>query len=107
MAVAATHPKLSNAKPHKRGRSRVEMNEPVTLGERVADAAAGVVGSWRLIIIQSILVGIWIGINVIAWDYAYDRFPFGLLNLMFSVQATHTRPILPLASTRQATTDRA
>jgi len=107
MAVAATHPKLSSAKPHKRGRSRVEMNEPVTLGERVADAAAGVVGSWRFIIIQSILVVIWIVINVIAWDYAYDRFPFVLLNLMFSVQAAYTGPILLLASNRQATKDRA
>jgi len=107
MAVAATHPKVSSTKPHKRGRSRVEMNEPVTLGERVADAAAGVVGSWRFIIIQSILVVIWIVINVIAWDYAYDRFPFVLLNLMFSVQAAYTGPILLLASNRQATKDRA
>src|SRR5436853_7339612 len=108
MAVAATHPKLSSAKPHKRGRSRVEMNEPLTRGERIADAAAGVVGSWRFIIIQSILVVIWIAVNV--WELGighFDIFPFVLLNLMFSVQAAYTGPILLLASNRQATKDRA
>src|SRR5436853_1636188 len=108
MAVAATHPKLSSAKPHKRGRSRVEMNEPVTLGERIADAAAGVVGSWRFIIIQSILVALWIAFNV--WELGvghFDPFPYVLLNLMFSVQAAYTGPILLLANNRQATKDRA
>src|SRR5436853_4641948 len=108
MAVAATHPKLSSAKPHKRGRSRVEMNEPLTRGERIADAAAGVVGSWRFIITQSILVVIWIAVNV--WELGighFDIFPFVLLNLMFSVQAAYTGPILLLASNRQAAKDRA
>src|SRR5439155_18356247 len=84
------------------------MNEPVTLGERIADAAAGVVGSWRFIIIQSILVALWIAFNV--WELGvghFDIFPFVLLNLMFSVQAAYTGPILLLASNRQATKDRA
>ena len=85
MAVAATHPKLSSAKPHKRGRSRVEMNEPVTLGERVADAAAGVVGSWRFIIIQSILVALWIAFNV--WELGFGHCP-GQLTIPLGVQAS-------------------
>ena len=50
--------------------TRVEMSEPITLGERIADNAARIVGSWRFIIIQSILVAIWIAINVIAWGRA-------------------------------------
>jgi len=84
------------------------MNEPVTVGERIADAAAGVVGSWRFIIIQSILVALWIAFNV--WELGvghFDPFPYVLLNLMFSVQAAYTGPILLLASNRQATKDRA
>lgn len=108
MDVAATHPRVSSAKPHKRGRTRVQMSEPLTLGERIADAAAGVVGSWRFIIIQSILVALWIAFNV--WELGvghFDPFPYVLLNLMFSVQAAYTGPILLLASNRQATKDRA
>ncbi len=108
MAVAATNQRTHIAKPHKRGRSRVEMSEPLTIGERIADSAARVVGSWRFIIIQTILVAIWIAFNV--WELGlghYDPYPFVLLNLMFSVQAAYTGPILLLASNRQATTDRA
>jgi uncharacterized membrane protein len=108
MAVAATHPKVSSAKHHKRGRTRVEMNQPATFGERVADSAAGVIGSWHFIVIQTILVAIWVLFNV--WELGlghFDPFPFVLLNLMFSVQAAYTGPILLLASNRQATRDRA
>ncbi|HTD76344.1 MAG TPA: DUF1003 domain-containing protein [Chloroflexota bacterium] len=108
MAVGATNQKVPLAKTHKRVRTRVQMSEPLTLGERVADSAAGMVGSWRFIIIQSILVAIWVGFNV--WELGFghfDPFPFVLLNLMFSVQAAYMGPILLLASNRQAATDRA
>jgi uncharacterized membrane protein len=88
--------------------SRVEVTQPLTTGERIADHAARVVGSWRFIIIQTILVAIWIAFNV--WEIGlghFDIYPFVLLNLMFSVQAAYTGPILLLASNRQATKDRA
>jgi uncharacterized membrane protein len=65
------------------------------------------VGSWRFIIIQTILVTIWVVLNIIAWNYKWDPYPFILLNLMFSVQAAYTGPILLLASNRQAARDRA
>ncbi|MDQ3810404.1 MAG: DUF1003 domain-containing protein [Chloroflexota bacterium] len=83
------------------------MQEPATLGERIADAAAGTIGSWRFIVIQTILVALWVMLNVMAWDYRWDPYPFILLNLMFSVQAAYTGPILLLASNRQAAKDRA
>ena len=108
MAVGVTNQKVSFARTRKHVRTRVQMSEPLTFGERVADSAAGVVGSWRFIIIQTILVAIWIGFN--AWELGlghFDPFPFVLLNLMFSVQAAYTGPILLLASNRQAATDRA
>jgi uncharacterized membrane protein len=88
--------------------SRAEINKPLTAGERIADGAARVVGSWRFIIIQTILVAIWVTFNV--WELGighFDLYPFVLLNLMFSVQAAYTGPILLLAGNRQATKDRA
>ena len=99
-SVPGTHKRV-------RKRTRVEMSDPLTVGERVADSAAGVIGSWRFIIIQTILVVIWVILNVIAWDFRWDIYPFVLLNLMFSVQAAYTGPILLLASNRQSTKDRA
>jgi uncharacterized membrane protein len=107
MAVAEGKQTLTATHKRAHVRTRAEISEPLTAGERIADAAAGVVGSWRFIIIQTILVAIWIVLNVIAWDYKWDVYPFVLLNLMFSVQAAYTGPILLLASNRQASKDRA
>src|SRR5882757_3671967 len=50
-------------------------------GERLADAFAALVGSWTFIIAQSILLAIWVVLNVIAWSYKWDPYPFILLNL--------------------------
>ena len=87
--------------------TRVEMHEPRTLGERIADSAAEGIGSWKFIIIQTVLVCIWVALNLAGVAFQWDPFPFILLNLMFSVQAAYTGPILLLASNRQAAKDRA
>src|SRR5438132_13918870 len=87
--------------------TRLELHEPLTIAERVADNAAALVGSWRFIIFQSILVCLWVVLNLLAWDLKWDPYPFILLNLMFSIQAAYTGPILLLASNRQAARDRA
>ena len=87
--------------------SRVEIHERKTLGEAVADRAASGIGSWRFIIIQTVLVAIWVVLNLVGVAFKWDPYPFILLNLMFSVQAAYTGPILLLASNRQAAKDRA
>ncbi|HUZ77610.1 MAG TPA: DUF1003 domain-containing protein [Chloroflexota bacterium] len=85
---------------------RLEQHAPRTVGERVADAAASGIGSWRFIIVQTLLVIIWVAINAAGWRLHWDPYPFILLNLMFSVQAAYTGPILLLANNRQAAIDR-
>lgn len=75
------------------------------LGDRIADAVALTVGSWRFIIIQSALLCAWILLNVtgvIDWD----PYPFILLNLMLSFQAAYTAPIIMMSQNRQAEIDR-
>jgi uncharacterized membrane protein len=90
------------------GRTRIQaMDENMTTGDRIADAAARVIGSWTFIIVQTILVILWVILNVVAWTNHWDPYPFILLNLMFSVQAAYTGPILLLASNRQSEKDRA
>jgi len=105
MAVAATQRSAADKPAH--ARTRLEMSQPLTVGERIADNAAALVGNWRFIIIQTIFVAIWVILNVIASEYKWDQYPFILLNLMFSVQAAYTGPILLLASNRQTARDRA
>ncbi|MHB8409837.1 MAG: DUF1003 domain-containing protein [Acidiferrobacterales bacterium] len=86
--------------------NRQEAHRPATLGERVADAIAAGIGSWRFIIIQTALVLAWVAVNVAAIAARWDPYPFILLNLLFSVQAAYCGPILLLAGNRQAQRDR-
>ena len=81
-------------------------HEEATLGERVADAAAAGIGSWRFLIIQTIAVIAWLTLNIVGLVNHWDPFPFILLNLLFSVQAAYTGPVLLLAGNRQAQKDR-
>lgn len=76
-------------------------------GERLADRAAAGIGSWRFLILQTIAVACWVGLNVVGLVRRWDPFPFILLNLLFSVQAAYTGPVLLLAGNRQAQKDRA
>ncbi|MGI8504512.1 MAG: DUF1003 domain-containing protein [Hassallia sp.] len=78
----------------------------MTMGDRVADTVASTVGSWRFIIIQSILLSFWILLNVIATIQHWDPYPFILLNLMLSFQAAYTAPIIMMSQNRQSTVDR-
>ena len=81
-------------------------HEEATFGERIADAAASGIGSWRFLIVQTVLVAAWLVFNIYGFVNRWDPFPFILLNLLFSVQAAYTGPVLLLAGNRQAQKDR-
>ncbi len=82
------------------------IHDEATLGERVADKASTTIGSWAFLIVQSILIVIWVTLNVIGFINHWDPYPFILLNLAFTIQAAYTGPILLLAGNRQAQKDR-
>ncbi len=79
---------------------------PPTTGARVADRVAAAVGSWRFIVIQSILLAIWIALNVVAYVNHWDPYPFILLNLILSFQAAYTAPVIMMGQNRQSEIDR-
>ncbi|MBU2061150.1 MAG: DUF1003 domain-containing protein, partial [Bacteroidetes bacterium] len=56
-------------------------------GSRIADSVAKGMGSWKFIIVQTILVALWMGLNLVAFVQHWDVYPFILLNLLFSTQA--------------------
>lgn len=80
--------------------------EQMTLGQRVADKVADTIGSWQFIIIQTIILTIWIILNVTAWVNHWDPYPFILLNLMLSFQAAYSAPVIMMSQNRQASKDR-
>ena len=81
--------------------------DDLTLGQRVADRVAANMGSWRFIIIQSVLLSIWVVLNITAWIRHWDPYPFILLNLALSFQAAYAAPIIMMAQNRQQDIDRA
>jgi uncharacterized membrane protein len=80
--------------------------ETLSFGSRLADSVAKSMGSWSFIIIQTILVILWMGLNLIGWVYHWDVYPFILLNLVFSTQAAYAAPIIMMSQNRQNDRDR-
>jgi uncharacterized membrane protein len=82
------------------------VEDQMTLGQRVADRVADTIGSWPFIITQTVILAIWIILNVAAWMYHWDPYPFILLNLMLSFQAAYSGPVIMMSQNRQSAKDR-
>ena len=78
----------------------------LTLGQRVADQVAATMGSWKFIIIQSVVLLFWIILNITAYMQHWDPYPFILLNLALSFQAAYAAPFIMMSQNRQQEIDR-
>lgn len=85
----------------------LEDDEAMTFGQRAADSIANTVGSWKFILTQSLVLTVWIVLNCMAWLRGWDPYPFILLNLILSLQAAYTGPVLLMSQNRQGAKDRA
>jgi uncharacterized membrane protein len=81
------------------------MYDEAPMGARIADAVTSFMGSWRFIILQTVIVVVWISGNIYLL-FHYDPYPFILLNLAFSTQAAYAAPLILLAGNRSAQRDR-
>jgi uncharacterized membrane protein len=79
--------------------------DPDAFGQ-FSEALARYLGTARFLIVQTVLVIIWITLNVAFIAFRWDPYPFILLNLMFSVQAAYSAPLILLAQNRQEERDR-
>ena len=71
-----------------------------------AEAFARFFGTPTFLIGQTVVVGVWILVNMVGLT-KFDIYPFILLNLAFSLQAAYAAPLILLAQTRQADRDKA
>ncbi len=82
-------------------------DERLTIGQKVADAVAANMGSWRFIIIQSCILAAWIVLNSVQLAFKpFDPFPYILLNLTLSFEAAFAAPFIMISQNRQAEKDR-
>ena len=70
-----------------------------------AESFARFFGTPTFLVAQTIIVAVWIWINMAGWTQ-FDVYPFILLNLAFSTQAAYAAPLILLAQTRQADRDK-
>jgi uncharacterized membrane protein len=82
------------------------MYDDATSAERIADRVTTFLGSWRFLVLQTIVVCLWIGANLWLLSQPFDPYPFILLNLAFSTQAAYAAPLILLAGNRKAERDR-
>ena len=80
--------------------------EGTGFGDKVADLVVQGMGSWGFIIIQTAIVLAWILGNGYFLIVHFDKYPFILLNLVFSTQAAYASPLILMAANRQADRDK-
>jgi uncharacterized membrane protein len=72
-----------------------------------AEVFARFMGTAKFIAYMTVFVVVWITINVVGlFGFRWDPYPFILLNLFFSTQASYAAPLILLAQNRQADRDR-
>jgi uncharacterized membrane protein len=79
--------------------------DPEAVG-KFTESIARFFGTGRYLLIQTVVVLVWIVINIAAVSLRWDPYPFILLNLAFSTQAAYAAPLILLAQNRQENRDR-
>jgi uncharacterized membrane protein len=77
-----------------------------SLSQRAADWIAVIVGFWRFLIIQSLLLTGWFAVNSASGFSHWDPYPFIFMNLVLSLQAAYTASVVMISENRQAERDR-
>ena len=72
--------------------------------DRAADRITGFAGSMRFVYLHSVWFAVWILLNVgaVGASLAFDKFPFGLLTMIVSLEAIFLSTFVMISQNRQA-----
>ena len=101
----ADAPRLDIPRGRARGFGNFLRLDPDAVG-RFAESIARFLGTGRFLAVQTVIVVVWISLNVASKELRWDVYPFILLNLAFSTQAAYAAPLILLAQNRQTDRDR-
>ncbi len=96
--------RLDLSTPRPRRRLSVHY-DPDAFGQ-FSETIARFLGTARFLVLQTVIVVVWITLNVFVVVLQWDEYPFILLNLAFSTQAAYAAPLILLAQNRQEARDR-
>ncbi|CAJ1580733.1 DUF1003 domain-containing protein [[Mycobacterium] wendilense] len=97
---------MSNRLDTPRVSRRPRFNVDAEAVGKFSESIARYLGTGRYLMWQTILVVVWIALNLGAFAWQWDPYPFILLNLAFSTQAAYAAPLILLAQNRQENRDR-
>jgi uncharacterized membrane protein len=84
-----------------------QFEKKLTFGERLSDSIAAFGGSWTFIIVFSLILLLWIGVNsFILANQAFDPYPYILMNLVLSALAALQAPVIMMSQNRSEARDR-
>lgn len=83
-----------------------DKTDKLSFGQRAADAVARFAGSWAFIFSFIAIMVIWMILNIVLKDKAFDAYPFILLNLVLSCIAAVQAPLIMMSQNRQEAKDR-
>jgi uncharacterized membrane protein len=78
----------------------------LTVGQKLSVIVADVYGSWKFILIQTLLLALWVVINTMDGPPHWDDPPYQLLNFVLGCMSVYTGTILQMASNRQEASNR-
>jgi uncharacterized membrane protein len=84
----------------------INEKEEMNFGQRAADKVAQFAGSWGFIFSFCAMMVVWMIINIMMADQAFDAYPFILLNLVLSCIAAIQAPLIMMSQNRQEEKDR-
>jgi uncharacterized membrane protein len=103
MSDLSARQRLDTPRTSRRG---ISLNVDAEAVGRFSEAIARFLGTGRFLAWQTMVVIIWIALNLFAVKLQWDPYPFILLNLAFSTQAAYAAPLILLAQNRQENRDR-
>lgn len=103
--MASAEPSLAEPGRARRWGPRVHMDSE-TFGV-FAESFARFMGTAKFIVYMTVFVVVWIILNLVGlFGLKWDPYPFILLNLFFSTQASYAAPLILLAQNRQDLRDK-
>jgi uncharacterized membrane protein len=84
-----------------------QFEKKLTFGEKLSDTIASFGGSWTFIIVFSLILLVWIGVNsFVLVTRAFDPYPYILMNLVLSALAALQAPVIMMSQNRSEARDR-
>ncbi len=83
-----------------------ELDDKLTVGQRLADKVADLNGSWSFIFFLAAITAGWVVINVFIRP-PIDQYPYAFFNLVLAVLVAMQGPLIVMSQNRQSVKDRA